>query len=352
MLCNVSETAISETGVKRSAGGGNKAFDITDASDDLQRLALEAAKVGVWEMNSATQATYFDQRVLEIFGVSLDELMTFEQLLSLTHPDDAAIPMQALESAIDPSSTGSVDVTFRVLPEDGSSMRWIRAIGNFRFENGVAVNGVGTLQDVTPKNQEQAKNKVLINELEHRVKNTLATAIAVVDLSRPGHNDVDEYQEAIASRLRSMANSHDALLNAAWSNVSFNDCVHREAEDLLGEDRARFTLSGDELILGARHVQTITMVVHELFVNAIKYGAFANASGTAHLAIERGDGYSAATWTEQGGPPIEAEPTRDGFGSVLLTQILPAETGATVTRTFSPTGFRCEVSIPDYKSSR
>ena len=330
---------------------GHRAFAIEDASADLQRLALEAAKVGVWEMEAATQATYFDQRVLELFGLPHDDLMTFEKLLSLSHPDDALIPAQQLEAALDPSGTGAVDVTFRILPADGSPMRWVRALGNFRFENGVAIKGVGTLQNVTLKNRQEAKNKKLINELEHRVKNTLATAIAVVDLSRVGHTDLDEYQDAVATRLRSMAKSHDALLSAAWSDVSFEDCVHREANDLLGADHNRFTLTGPSLVIGANHVQTITMIIHELFTNAIKYGALSNPAGTIHLEVERGEGYSKAVWVEQGGPPIEAQPERSGFGSVLLTQILPAETGATVTRTFSPTGLRCEILIPDVRSS-
>ena len=93
------------------------------------------------------------------------------------------------------------------------------------------------------------------------------------------------------------------------------------------------------------------MIIHELFTNAIKYGALSNPAGTIHLEVERGEGYSKAVWVEQGGPPIEAQPERSGFGSVLLTQILPAETGATVTRTFSPTGLRCEILIPDVRSS-
>lgn len=354
MASDKGDGAVSGTGETGTTDTGTKAFDIGEASIDLQRLALEAAKVGVWEMNPATQDTYFDHRVLELFGLGLDERLTFEQLISLAHPDDAMIPPQQLEDALDPAGTGAVDVTFRILPADGAPMRWIRALGNFRFEDGVAVNGVGTLQDVTLRNTQAAENGRLINELEHRVKNTLATAVAVVDLSRIGHSNIDEYQEAVSARLRSMAKSHDALLNSAWSNVSFNGCVLREAEDLTGPANDRFTFTGPELIIAAKHVQTVMMVIHELFINSMKYGAFSNDVGTVHLDVELGNGYTKATWTEEGGPPIEAEPEQQsaGFGSVLLTQILPAETGATVTRTFAPPGFRCEISMPYSRSSK
>jgi PAS domain S-box-containing protein len=185
--------------------------------------------------------------------------------------------------------------------------------------------------------KEMQSKELLLNEFKHRVKNTLATvqAIAVQTLRK----SLPEERAIFMARLHALAHAHDALTGSAWNRASVHDLVQRALAPFgLME---RFVVDGPDVSLVDANALHLTMALHELATNAIKYGALSNEEGKVHTTwLNTGD-HVELTWRETGGPAVE-EPTRKGFGSVLIEQ-----TSAGHARLeFLAEGVRCTLLFP------
>ena len=315
--------------------------------------ALRASKIGVYEWDPKPDTVFWDHRMYELFGIPPGEPLDYETVDARIHPDDREMHANLVQQAIDPKGNGRLEVIYRVFPRDGQPMRWLDVVGDTFFKDGEPVRLIGTVQDITAQRAAEERNKLLINELEHRVKNTLATAIAVTNLSRQGRTNIDDYFTSIDSRLRSLASSHDLLRKSDWSAVKFNNLVTRAAKSLLGPNEKKVTVSGDALLIPGPNVMTMGMALHELLTNAAKYGALSQPNGNIHIQVTVASEQATITWQEIGGPPIEQSPKRrKGFGTTLLDQILPAEINGSASRQFNKDGLVFELKIRLNKESK
>ncbi|MEY1556859.1 sensor histidine kinase [Yoonia sp. R2331] len=320
---------------------------IEDAAQRRREVALRASDIGVFEFDPATQETFWDDRVREIWGVSADEPTNYDLVLRGVHPEDHALHDAETARALDPANDGHLDISYRLYPLDGAPMRWVRAVADCIFEDGKPVRLVGTVRDITAEKRQEQQMDMLLYELEHRVKNTLSTAIAVMDLSRTGHTDVDSYYRATYDRLRAVALSHDSLRRGDWSDVELFALFKREAAAFLGQNLNRVTLEGDPVRIPARQVMTVSMAFHELLTNAAKYGALSDADGHVSLSARVADNRATLRWVETRTTKaaIDAEGPR-GFGNILLLDILPAELQADVSRDVPATGLTYTLNFP------
>lgn len=320
---------------------------LEDAVERRRKVALQASEIGVFEFEPVSQETYWDERVRALWGVSMEEPTNYDLVIKGVHPDDRDLHDAETARVLDPKGTGHMDFSYRIFPLNGEPMRWVRAVANCVFEGDVPIRLVGTVRDVTSEKLQEERNEVLLYELEHRVKNTLSTAIAVMDLSRKGHSSIDTYYDAASDRLRSIALSHDLLRRENWRDVDLMSLVRRESEGFLGPQNDRFHLSGVTLRVPARFVMTLTMVIHELLTNAAKHGALSGKTGQVHVAVTVQDDFAHLRWHEKKGSGLNV-PDKEarGFGSVLLMEILPAEMGAQVKRTLTTEGLELSISFP------
>lgn len=318
---------------------------LADAKERRREVALSASEIGVFEFDPATSETYWDPRVREIFGVSADTPTNYDLVMQAVHPEDQDLHNEGTAAVLDPNGSRHLDIVYRLYPLDGQPMRWVRARGDCIFAGDAPIRLVGTVQDITKEKMQEHNNEQLLYELEHRVKNTLSTAIAVLDLSRIGQSDVDGYYGVASDRLRAIALSHDALRRAEWSDVDLHLLLTREAERFLGSENKRLHLSGDPVHLPANNVMTMSMVFHELLTNATKYGALLNPGGEIHVQTTQNASGWGLTWTETGltTPPALAS-DKSGFGTILLNKIMPAELGASVTRDITADGLIFQIS--------
>lgn len=327
-----------------------RVIQIQDAVQRRREMALLASEIGVFEFEPATQKAFWDHRIHQMWGIPDGQEITYDTVIKGLHPDDRDFHDRTTEAALDPAGSGHLDMTYRVIPLDGSPMRWVRAVASCYFEGETPVRLVGTVQDVTAEKKQMARNAMLLNELQHRVKNTFATAIAVIDLSRQGQVEVDPFFDAIKARLRAMARSHDALQRADWTDVDLMDCISREASGFLGPDNPRLRVSGPPLHIPATHVQTFNMVIHELFTNAAKHGALRNKFGRIDIQTDIKDGMAQLSWTEHSPEPIvPPSAAHQGFGTVLIDGILATEIDAKVSRDLSETGLQFTLQFPNLK---
>lgn len=195
----------------------------------------------------------------------------------------------------------------------------------------------------------EERQRVLANELHHRVKNTLTVvqAIALQTFKQP--DELEKAKTLFSDRLRSLAGAHDLLMSQEAVGSTLSEVVRRSIEGGCGFDRKRTFLRGPELHLSSRQTLAMSMIVHELCTNAVKYGALSNDKGTITVSWDvrhsPEGGHLTWTWQEAGGPVVKPR-ERKGFGSKLIEKIMSADLNGIATMEFAPQGLRCSVEAP------
>ena len=194
----------------------------------------------------------------------------------------------------------------------------------------------------------EAHQRLLAGELQHRVKNTLAMVQAIVGQSLRGASSLDDARATVTDRLQVLARAHDGLMRPGQASAPI-DAVVADAVRVCAGDSGRVRLAGPRLDLAAKPALTLSMALHELCTNAVKYGALSNDTGhveVSWLVAESGsEPRFHLTWSEHGGPPVEP-PARRGFGSRLIESGIAGEVHGEALLTFDPGGVTWRLSAP------
>lgn len=188
---------------------------------------------------------------------------------------------------------------------------------------------------------------LLVAELSHRVKNTLATVVSIAEQSFSRGQPVEHACQAFRNRIRALGQTHGRLAEANWSGVSLETILLDELAPYRRSDGGNAHLSGPLVRLSPKQALTLGMAIHELTTNAAKHGALTTESGTVRVdwQVDAEDHKLAIDWIETGGPPV-SEPRRSGFGRLLLERALAADVRGEVSLDFSPAGLRCRIAVP------
>jgi len=203
------------------------------------------------------------------------------------------------------------------------------------------------LKQALAKSEEMLEmQQLLVNELNHRVKNALATVQSIAAQSLKGPDVSAEARERFTSRLLALARANDLLVAQEWSGATLRAIAQQVASPHAGgSDQGRFTIQGPDVDLNPRAATAVALALHELATNAAKYGALSLPTGRVELSWLVEDEAFQMTWRETGGPPA-AEPRRVGFGTRLIRKGLSSELRADVQLDYSPAGLVCTVSAP------
>ena len=186
---------------------------------------------------------------------------------------------------------------------------------------------------------------ILLKELNHRVKNTLATVNSLAALSRQDATDVDSYYKALNGRLRALSATHDLLTLSEWGDTELHDIVEAELAPFRGVN-GRVLIEGPSVCFDPTKALSFGLSIHELATNASKYGALSSSEGRVSLFWHMAeDGRLHVRWTETGGPPVN-ENRKPGFGSTLIEKLMARQLKAQVKLSFPPEGAVCEFIIP------
>ena len=189
---------------------------------------------------------------------------------------------------------------------------------------------------------------MLVAELDHRVKNVLATVSAVASRTQDANVSGADFVAALVGRIQSMAATHELLSDRQWKGISARELVRRELKPYVNEDK--IDIDGSELTLSPEAGQAVSMVLHELTTNAAKHGALSTHDGRVSVRWYRAlngnaDARLRIEWQETGGPAVQA-PERCGYGMEVIRDLIPYELGGTVDIEFASDGLRCDLSIP------
>jgi two-component sensor histidine kinase len=196
--------------------------------------------------------------------------------------------------------------------------------------------------DVTDRVLGERQQKLLVDELNHRVKNTLATVQAIARQTARATPDPTAFRDAFESRLLALSKTHNLLTDGGWMSAALADVLRAELEPF-GE--GRFRLEGRAVALSSAEAVALGLVVHELATNAAKYGALSRPEGRLEVSWLVDEARLALTWREFGGPPVVA-PERRGFGSRLIERSLEGQLGGGAVLDFAPDGLICRIELP------
>jgi two-component sensor histidine kinase len=193
----------------------------------------------------------------------------------------------------------------------------------------------------------EQRQRLLTQELNHRVKNNLAQVSAVVTATRQGSGSIDDFVRSVGSRIQSMAAAHTLLSERSWGSVDLDALVHTQLAPFTTGTNVK--ISGTHVMLSSAETQTLGRVLHELATNAAKYGALSTPGGQVSVTWERKTNGEAAPlvieWHELGGPPV-ASKAQSRFGTDLIRGLIPHELGGTVDLVFAAEGVNCRIAVP------
>jgi PAS domain S-box-containing protein len=232
--------------------------------------------------------------------------------------------------------------------KDGSLVDVSLTISAITNDAGKIVGVSEIARDITTRKRTEAREKMLMAELDHRVKNVLARVAVVGRYTFEGGRPTNELIEALDRRIQSMADAHTLLSQSHWRGVSLADLVRRQLAPYTTE--TNMMISGPDITLAAAPTQALAMVLQELVTNAVKYGSLSTPHGKLSMNWDRRDGAdgkarAVIAWREISGPPTKA-PSQTSYGTNLIRNLIPHELGGTVDLKFAPDGLRCDIEIP------
>jgi len=291
---------------------------------------------------------------LALTGYDREEVLVQRFKFLVAHEDDAHA-LRQVAAVFKGSTEGDPEINFR--RKDGGEFFAAIFISPVRDESGCVVQHFVSLVDLSKHKQAQAQAKMLIDELNHRVKNTLSTVQSIVWQAFRTPTDTAVTREAIEGRLFALSRSHDLLARENWESAGLVDIV-KEALDPFGvaNGRAeRFVIAGKNIRFPPKATLALGIALHELATNAVKYGAVSNDRGSILIRwrIEptpRGDRLI-LDWQEKGGPPV-SPPSRKGFGSQVIERGLGHELHGSAHLDYQPDGVVCAINIPAPRGAR
>jgi PAS domain S-box-containing protein len=305
------------------------------------RAMAEAAPVMIWQSGPTGETEFLNPAYLDFFGKSWEDVAKFGWVAT-EHPDDKDRALEAYFTAMNEKK--AFEVENRLLSGDGH-FRLLHSVGVPRFDaEGGYLGHIGISRDVTDEREAETKQKLLIDELNHRVKNTLAVVQSLAwQTLRDGAVPVD-VRHTFEQRLMALATAHDVLTRKNWNPASV-EVIFRTGLGALGIADEQLAISGPLFRVPPKTAVSLAIAVHELGTNALKYGALSVPGGRVELDWEVADDEFRLTWRERGGPSV-AEPARRGFGSRLIERGLAAELGGEARIAFDPEGVVCTLSAP------
>jgi PAS domain S-box-containing protein len=355
VLYRAQRTPVRMLGISRDISQHKRAQQaLADRNRQLE-LAGKAALVGSFAMeigvgreDFSLQRMQFSPGFAAIYGLPEDTVeISVGHWCSLVHPDDLPEFLDHRQQLF-AERRGEHHAEFRIV-RPCRTIRWIEGRSFVEYDQaGCAKRLVGVDIDITERKRAEDARKTLNAELDHRVKNALATVTAVISHTEQGSRSVADFAAALEGRIRSMAATHELLSSRHWQELSLIELIRRELAPYAASKNTE--ISGPTVLLKPEAGQALAMVLHELATNAAKYGALSTNEGRVLIRWDRrlnGRPLSnlVLEWREVGGPLVDA-PGKSSYGTDTIHDLIPYEFGGTVDLVFAPEGLRCRLELP------
>lgn len=334
--------------------------DVTEAKQMEDRLRdserhmrdlLEALPAAVYTTDAAGRITFYNKAAIEMAGrtpLAGDHWCVTWRLYT---PDGLPLPHDQCPMAIALRENRPVRGAEAVAERpDGTRVPFIPYPTPLHDASGKLIGAINMLVDITDRKQAENRQKVLIDELNHRVKNTLATVQSLALQTARHAESLQDFVGNFQTRLLALARAHDLLTKRHWEHAPLDSLAREILEPLTGDAARRIAIDGPSIELTPRAALSLTMALSELTTNAVKYGALSCVDGTLNVGWEirrMPDGAEALEfeWQERGGPAVKP-PTRRGFGTRLMERCIENDLRGVFDLVFEPSGVCCRMSLP------
>ena len=306
---------------------------------DHLREAVDAACVALWSWNLADDRFAMDERAFDLWGISWSASVTFAELSAHIHPADRDRVHAAFTATR--SVPGPYEIDFRILV--GDDIRWISARGRAAEVDAVDCPMFGIFLDVTGRKQAEEGSELLAGEMSHRVKNLLAIAAGLTQITSRSAGSVEEMTGELTRRLTSLGRAHDLvrpLPGAQGKAALLGDllAVLLSPYEDTGAFSGRIRVAVPRMGVGEATASTLAMVVHELATNSVKHGALSSPAGTLDVTGRTDEDEVHIIWSETGGPEVPQEPEMAGFGSRMIKRSMASQLDCSLSYDWQPSG--------------
>jgi PAS domain S-box-containing protein len=343
-LRNTAGVVVGVSKIARDISDRKKAEAVLAERTMQLAIAGRAALVGSFAYDVDTERLQLSPGYAAIHGFpdGTTEIARTEWLAGM-HPEDRE-RWEALRSRAHREQWSEYSGEYRIV-RSGGEIRWIEARVFLSYaSDGRPQRAVGVDIDVTARKRADEQQRTLNAELDHRVKNVLATVSAIITQPPKAGSSLADFVAGLDGRIKSLARTHELLSENQWQDVSLKDIIQREIAPYAAGNA---TILGPSVTLKAEAAQALATVLHELATNAAKYGAFSKPSG--QLIVRwcwlRSHGWVAIQWQESGGPAVST-PSQFGYGTSIVRELIPFELGGTVDLAFASDGLQCRLEIP------
>ena len=282
--------------------------------------AIESAGVALWSWNVDTDALAMDDRACELWGVEPDGDVTFEDLSANIHPADRDRVRAAF--AATRAIIGAFEIDFRIMVSD--ELKWVSARGQGDDAGMVNRTMFGVFLDVTSRKQAEESRELLAGEMSHRVKNLLAIASGLTDITSRSTTTVNDMARDLTLRLTALGRAHDLVRPLPGQTEApaslFGDLltVLLAPYDDLGAFSGRIRVSVPRIAVGESATTVLALIIHELATNSLKHGALSVDTGMLDVSCSEHDKALTVVWSESGGPRVRMPAGAVGYGRKLV----------------------------------
>lgn len=295
--------------------------------------------MALWAWNVDDDRFTMDERGFELWGLPWRDTVTFEELSENIHPADRDRVRAAF--AATRAVLGPYESDFRILI--GEEIRWIAARGQGEDLGIVGRTMFGIFLDVTGRKQAEEGHELLAGEMSHRVKNLLSIAAGLTEITSRTASSTKEMAQELIMRLSALGRAHDLvrpLPGNQGSAALLGDVITvlLAPYDDMGAFSGRIRVAVERMGVGEAAATNLALVMHELATNSMKYGALSAETGTLDVSTQSNGDTLSLIWMERGGPPVDAPPEANGYGSKLLQRSVTRQLRGTIDYDWSERG--------------
>ncbi|RFB88823.1 histidine kinase [Rhizobium leguminosarum bv. trifolii] len=337
--------------VLRDVTAAKQMEDQVRESEQRMRDLLEALPAAVYTTDATGRITFYNNAAVEMSGRTPQVGDMWCVTWRLHQTDGTPLPHDQCPMATALKENRPVRGAEAIAERpDGTMVPFIPYPTPLRDADGKLVGAINMLVDITERKRSENRQKILIDELNHRVKNTLATVQSLAGQTARHARSLEDFSERFEARLLALSRAHDLLTQRHWENAPLSSLAEEILKPLAGNATHRIQIEGAPIELDSRTALSLTMALSELATNAVKYGALSSETGSLSLTWRAEDEQSLHStlileWREFGGPPV-APPTRRGIGSRLMERCIERDLGGEFDLAFERTGVVCRMSIP------
>jgi len=314
------------------------------------RGLLDALPAALYTTDADGRITYFNEAAAEIWG-QRPQLGSSEWCGSwkLYLPDGTPLAHAECPMAVALKENRAIRGIEAIAERpDGTRVPIIPYPTPLHDHAGRLIGAVNMLVDISDRKRAEAEHSMLVREVHHRVRNTLAIAQAIVGSTAKTSETIEGFKDALIGRISALARTHLLMSDATRTSVSFEVMLRNELDPFDDSNDERVRMNGPPVEIATRQAVPLGMALHELTTNAAKYGALATLGGRVdvnwRIVTEAAGRKLEFDWVETGGPLVTA-PSRKGFGTQLLEAVLPRQINAETEVDFRPEGLQVHVSL-------